>query len=90
MWSPDAHKIGGLTALFSVCLFLFPHQHNRKEYGADDQILGAFGVVGAFGYFLSVTRIQSPVAKRSYPYGGLEKELGGRNAARIEEDSMDE
>jgi hypothetical protein len=21
MWSPDAHKIGGLTALFSVCLF---------------------------------------------------------------------
>jgi hypothetical protein len=30
------------------------------------------------------------VAKRSYPYGGLEKELGGRNAARIEEDSMDE
>jgi hypothetical protein len=37
-----------------------------------------------------MNRIESPVAKRSYPYGGLEKELGGRNAARIEEESMDE
>jgi NADH dehydrogenase (ubiquinone) 1 beta subcomplex subunit 8 len=56
----------------------------------DVQILGALGAVGAFGYFLSITRIERPVAPRSYPYGGLEKELGGRNAARIEEESMDE
>lgn len=55
-----------------------------------DQILGAFTAVGAFGYFLSITRIERPVASRSYPYGGLEKELGGRNAARIEEDAMDD
>jgi hypothetical protein len=56
----------------------------------DPQILGAFGAVGVFGYFLSISRIERPVAQRSYPYGGLEKELGGRNAARIEEEAMDE
>ncbi|KAK4683418.1 NADH dehydrogenase (ubiquinone) 1 beta subcomplex subunit 8, partial [Tremellales sp. Uapishka_1] len=53
------------------------------------QISLAFGGIAIFGYFLSQTAPSRPVAARSYPFGGLEKELGGKNAARVEEDEED-
>lgn len=56
----------------------------------DPQLVAAFSAIGVFALFLNATRLQSPVAKRSYPYAGLESELGGRNAARVEEEAMDD
>jgi NADH dehydrogenase (ubiquinone) 1 beta subcomplex subunit 8 len=37
----------------------------------------AFSALAGFGYFIYVTLPERPVAKRSYPYGGLSQELGG-------------
>jgi hypothetical protein len=37
----------------------------------------AFSALAGFGYFIYVTKPERPVAKRSYPYGGLAQELGG-------------
>ena len=37
----------------------------------------AFSAIAGFGYFIYVSLPERPVAKRSYPYGGLSQELGG-------------
>ena len=48
------------------------------------------GIMGAFAYFIFQTAPESPAAPRSYPYNGLEKELGGRNLAIPEEEIVDD
>jgi hypothetical protein len=37
----------------------------------------AFTTMAGFGYLVYLTKMESPAAKRSYPYNGLEAELGG-------------
>jgi hypothetical protein len=54
------------------------------------QLIAAFSAIGAFAYLLTSARPLRPVAAREYPYGGLEKELGGHNAARAESEEVDE
>lgn len=49
------------------------------------QLCTAFGLVGAVSYVLIKTRPERPAIARDYPYGGLEKELGGINVARKEQ-----
>ncbi|KAI9639762.1 uncharacterized protein MKK02DRAFT_40087 [Dioszegia hungarica] len=61
-----------------------PDVHKISGGTAVLSLIAAFSAVGAFAYFLTATRIQRPVAAREYPYGGLEKELGGHVAARPE------
>ncbi|GFZ43895.1 hypothetical protein JCM24511_01615 [Saitozyma sp. JCM 24511] len=53
-------------------------------------LIAAFSAIGAFAYLLTSARPLRPVAAREYPYGGLEKELGGHNAARAESEEVDE
>lgn len=40
----------------------------------------AFTTMAGFGYLVYLTKMESPAAKRSYPYNGLEAELGGSAA----------
>ena len=40
-------------------------------------MLMAFSAMAGFGYLVYLTKMESPAAKRSYPYNGLEAELGG-------------
>lgn len=40
-------------------------------------LLSALGAVAAFGYFIKLNTLPRVAAPRSYPYNGLEKELGG-------------
>jgi hypothetical protein len=67
-----------------------PTQPLYATADAPSQLIAAFSAVGAFAYFLTSTRPLRPVAAREYPYGGLEKELGGHNAARAESEEVDE
>ncbi|KAJ9111540.1 hypothetical protein QFC20_002513 [Naganishia adeliensis] len=41
------------------------------------QMIIGFSALAGFGYFIYATMPERPVAKRSYPYGGLAQELGG-------------
>jgi NADH dehydrogenase (ubiquinone) 1 beta subcomplex subunit 8 len=96
MWGPDIFKTSPLSALMQVSssLILIPPSPliglliSGDE--ADIQLTAAFGAVGAFGYFIYRTRLERPVAARTYPFDGLTKELGGHVAARAEEVEEDE
>jgi len=46
--------------------------------------------MGSFAYIVYRTQPESPATPRSYPFNGLEKELGGRNAARPEEENVND
>jgi len=37
----------------------------------------AFSGMAGFGYLVYLTKFERPATKRSYPYNGLEAELGG-------------
>jgi len=67
-----------------------PDVHNIGPGRALLQMTIAFSLVGAFGYVIYNHHLTSPAAPRSYPYGGLVKELGGVNAANVEEPEIDE
>jgi NADH dehydrogenase (ubiquinone) 1 beta subcomplex subunit 8 len=54
------------------------------------QIGVAASLLGVFAYVIYNHNLTSPAAPRSYPYNGLEKALGGINAARAEEPEIDE
>lgn len=41
------------------------------------QMILAFSAMAGFGYLVYLTKMESPASKRSYPYNGLEAELGG-------------
>jgi NADH dehydrogenase (ubiquinone) 1 beta subcomplex subunit 8 len=67
-----------------------PDQHKTSGPSAMLQLATAFAAVGLFAYGLSLVRPERPVSKRSYPFGGLEAELGGHNAARKESEEDEE
>jgi NADH dehydrogenase (ubiquinone) 1 beta subcomplex subunit 8 len=67
-----------------------PDIHKTTPFSALMQLSLALSLVGGFAYILSVTRPESPVAKRDYPYNGLEKELGGHGGARAEQPVLDD
>ncbi|OWZ37050.1 NADH dehydrogenase (ubiquinone) 1 beta subcomplex 8 [Cryptococcus neoformans C23] len=62
-----------------------PDVHKTSWQSALLQLCTAFGLVGAVSYVLIKTRPERPAIARDYPYGGLEKELGGINVARKEQ-----
>ncbi|WVR06962.1 hypothetical protein IAU60_003998 [Kwoniella sp. DSM 27419] len=61
-----------------------PDVHKTSPWSALRQLAVAFSLIGVAAYGLISTRPERPVAQRSYPYGGLEKELGGIVPARAE------
>ncbi|KAL7421825.1 hypothetical protein Q5752_003596 [Cryptotrichosporon argae] len=63
-----------------------PDVHKTSGPSALAQLSGAFALIGVFSYLLYKTRPQRPVAARTYPYGGLEKELGDKLPARVEKE----
>lgn len=62
----------------AICL-VHPHHNSRLIMNSSvwKQMAIAFTGIAAFGYLLSISRPERPVAKRSYPFNGLEEELGG-------------
>ncbi|KAJ9121530.1 hypothetical protein QFC22_002148 [Naganishia vaughanmartiniae] len=54
-----------------------PDVHAMPAGWALAQMVMAFSALAGFGYFIYLTKPERPVAKRSYPYGGLAQELGG-------------
>jgi hypothetical protein len=84
MWAPDEFKTSGSSALLQVSSLA---QYVRS---LTMQMATAFAAVGIFAYGLSLVRPERPVSKRSYPFGGLEAELGGQNAARKESEDEEE
>lgn len=52
-------------------------------------LMTGLGLVGLFGWFISENTLPLQAARRSYPYGGLEKALGGY-PARVEADDVEE
>ncbi|KAK8864462.1 hypothetical protein IAR55_001711 [Kwoniella newhampshirensis] len=62
-----------------------PDVHKTSPWSALLQLSIAFGAIGVFATFIINTRLDRPVSARDYPYGGLEKELGGQSVARAEE-----
>ncbi|BEI86757.1 hypothetical protein CcaverHIS002_0701030 [Cutaneotrichosporon cavernicola] len=52
-------------------------------------LTAALGLVGAFGWFVYETSPPLKAVRREYPYGGLEKALGGY-PARKEQDDVEE
>jgi hypothetical protein len=43
----------------------------------------ASSLIAAFGYFIYQTKLERPVAKRSYPFDGLKEELGGSEELKV-------
>ncbi|KAH8086904.1 hypothetical protein HD553DRAFT_282789 [Filobasidium floriforme] len=70
-----------------------PDAHPMPASWALTQMIMAFTTMAGFGYLVYLTKMESPAAKRSYPYNGLEAELGGSAdtpkgiAESIEEDA---
>ncbi|WVQ99455.1 hypothetical protein IAU59_006590 [Kwoniella sp. CBS 9459] len=62
-----------------------PDVHKTSPWSALLQLSIAFSLIGVASYALISTRPERPVAQRSYPYNGLEKELGGQVNARAEQ-----
>ncbi|WWC70070.1 uncharacterized protein I206_104016 [Kwoniella pini CBS 10737] len=63
-----------------------PDVHKTTPWSALFQLSVAFSLIGVASYALISNRPERPVAQRTYPFNGLEKELGGKDvAARPEE-----
>ncbi|KAK6910033.1 NADH dehydrogenase (ubiquinone) 1 beta subcomplex 8 [Kwoniella mangroviensis CBS 10435] len=62
-----------------------PDVHKTSPQSALFQLSVAFSLIGLASYVLIKNRPERPVAQRTYPYNGLEKELGGQSYARPEE-----
>jgi hypothetical protein len=44
--------------------------------------------MGGFAYFIYLFAPENPATSRSYPFNGLEAEMGGRNVAKPEEENV--
>lgn len=69
---------------------LFPLVASPTQSLMHHQLGIAFGILGTFAYSVYMFAPESPATPRSYPFNGLEKEMGGRNAARPEEENVDD
>lgn len=61
-----------------------PDQHRVEAHKAALGIVTMLALVGGFAYYVTINRPQRKATARDYPYGGLEKELGGYSKAREE------
>ncbi|WRT66435.1 uncharacterized protein IL334_003391 [Kwoniella shivajii] len=62
-----------------------PDVHKTSPSSALLQLSIAFSLIGLASFAFISSRPERPVAQRSYPFNGLEKELGGNIVARQEE-----
>lgn len=61
-----------------------PDLHRVEAHKAAMGIAIMLSLVAGFAYYVTAHRPQRKATARDYPYGGLEKELGGRSKAREE------